>query len=326
MATPDQARYAIGADMGSTNVRAALVCNDGKILKLIREPGVPYDASRFEQRVAQLAGLIRAVLESPEAAAVPVEAIGVGSAGQVDSQGNVIGHNGPREIEVFMPLRSRLQELVQTQLPVFADNDSKAAAWGEFRFGAATGTRHMICLTVGTGIGGGVVVDGKLLHGANGLAGHLGFVSVDMHGPLSKSGVPGCVEDYASGTAIGIIAQQALRGGAHSKILDLAGGSIDAVTSNQVFDAEAVGDPMAKEILGQAAYALGISIVSLVHTFNPDVVVLGGGVCDRGEVFLAPVRETVRKYVMHRFQDTPVKAAMLGNQAGVVGAAALCGF
>lgn len=326
MATPDSYRYAVGADIGSTNMRAALVRSDGQIVHLLRERVRPFDLGDFEPRLTQLADLLRALLSAPEAAGCPVEAIGVGSAGQVDPRGNIFGHNGPPEIKVFLPVRSRLQELLGTRLPIFVDNDSKCAAWGEYRFGAGRGSRNMICLTVGTGVGGGVVVDGKLVPGVKGVAGHVGFIVVDWNGPLSNSGVPGCVEDYASGTAIGAEARRALRAGRQSLILELAGGDVERVTSNEVFDAQKQGDPLAEEIIQRAARALGIAITSLIHTLNPELVVISGGVADRGEVFLAPVRETVRRCAMLNFRDTPIVPATLGNLAGVVGAAALCGF
>ena len=133
----------------------------------------------------------------------------------------------------------------------------------------------------------------------------------------------GCVERYASGTAITSAAQEALRSGHKSEVLDLAQGNIDAVTSPMIFEAARHGDSLAKETVLNAAYALGVAIATLLHVFNPDVVVVGGGVAEQGDVFLDPVRQTVEEFSMLNFAGTPIKVAELGNLAGVVGAAAL---
>lgn len=320
-------QYAIGADVGGTNIRAALVSSEGKILKFIRRREVMTGELDLETRLIRLAGMIRKVLGSPEAAGLTLKGVGVGSGSLVSVDGEIAGHNGERDPNFkIIPFKALLEKGLPPALPVFVDNDSKAAAWGEYLFGAGRGTAHMVCLTVGTGIGGGIVIDGKLLHGARGFAGHLGFVSVDMHGPRSRAGVKGCIEDYASGTAIAKAARAALHTGRKSLLVEMAGGDIETVSSDQVFDAQAAGDALAGEVIREAAYALGIAVSTLINTFNPDVVVIGGGVAERGDVFLEPVRETVLEYALRPMCRTPIKAAELGNLAGVFGAAGLTGF
>jgi glucokinase len=206
---------------------------------------------------------------------------------------------------------------------VYVDNDSKGAALGEFLYGAGRGTRNMVCLTVGTGVGGGLVLDGKLVHGAQGLAGLAGVMSVDMHGERCPSGAMGCLEHYASGSGIARAARTTLRAGRTSVLREDAGGNIEAVTSEMVFAAAKRGDAVATKTVRDAAYALGIAISTLLHLLNPEVVVIGGGVAEQGELFLEPVRRTVAEHTIAHYL-VPIKAAELGNMAGVVGAAALC--
>lgn len=323
----DGFRYAIGADVGGTNIRAALVRSDGKILKLLRQREVILGKVDLEARLNRLVAMIHEILASPEASGAPLCGVGVGSGGYVSMVGEIAGHNRERDPNFqHIPIKNMLEKALNASLPVFIDNDSKVAAWGEYLFGAGRGTTHMVCLTVGTGIGGGIVMNGRLLQGANGFAGHLGFVSVNMYGPRAATGVRGCVEDYASGTAMADEARASLRAGRQSLLLEMAAGDIETVTCDQVFDACEAGDALAGEVIHHAAYALGIAVATLVNVFNPDVVVIGGGVAERGDVFLEPVRQTVLEYALRPVCRTPVKAAALGNLAGVSGAAGLTGF
>jgi len=317
-------RYAIGVDRGGTNIRVALVRSDGQIIKLLRQR-VPFKiGASADEAMEPLIFLLTELLGSREASEVPLDGIGVAIGGQVNRDGVIIGIAGPRDLPWEpLPIRDLVKQGLGTSLPVIVDVDSKGAAWGEYLYGAGRDAKHMVCLTVGTGIGGGLVLDGKLFHGALGIAGHVGFISVDMHGHRCPSGVMGCVEDYASGTAIARAARHALRAGRRSALLELAGGNIEAVSSELVFEAARRGDTLAQEVVVNAAYALGIAIASLLHVLNPDVVVIGGGVAEQGDIFLDPVRRTVIEYSMPNFAQVPIKAAELGNLAGVVGAAAL---
>lgn len=317
--------YALGIDLGASNARVGLVCSDGRILELRSQATAAGGLYSGAALADQLAALVAQVRVSHAAQGLPLAGIGVGMAGQIDRQGNVVGTCRPRESGwETLPFRALLAARLGAELPIHIENDTKAAAWGEYLYGAGRGSRSMICLTVGTGVGGGLVLDGELYHGRAGLAGHLGLMSVDMRGPRSLCGMVGCLEDYASGTGIATAAQHALRGGRHSTMLELAQGRIDGVTSEMVFAAARSGDALANETIGSAAYALGVAIAGLLHVLNPDVVVIGGGVAEQGEVFLRPVRRAVAELSMPSFADTPVVSAQLGNLAGVIGAAALC--
>jgi glucokinase len=322
------APYAIGADLGVTHLRAALVRRDGAILEVVRERAAPYDET--EQRIDQLCALLRALLQKATTAGRVLAGVGVGMAGQINLRGEVIGGNAPREFYAtrgsptgILPVARQIEERLVNEIPVHVTNDAKAATLGEHRYGAGRGCQQMIGLTVGTGVGGGLILNGKLYHGAAGLAGHLGLMPIDLHGPPCPSGVPGCLEHYASGTGIARMARQALRAGRTSHLREVTD-DVETVTSEQVFAALDAGDALAREVIEAAAYALGIGIVGLLHVFNPEKVVIGGGVVAQGARFLAPVRRAVAQHSMMNFDATPIVRATLGDQAGVVGAAALC--
>ena len=297
-------RYAIGADLGGTNIRAALVRDDGTCVKSLRRRTIG-DAGTYEyieNSIDALVALFADLSATPEAAGQPLDGVGVGVTGLINRSGAFIGGKGPPDSYRHpLPIRDRLAE--QLDVPVWVDNDSKAAAWGEYCYGAGRGANSMICLTVGTGIGGGIVLDGRLFHGADGLAGHMGFMTLDLHGTRGPSGVVGYLEQLASGTAI---AQMAGRSG------------------ESVFEAYRQGDSTARDVIGKVAYALGVAIASLLHILNPDVVVIGGGVAEQGDTFLDLIRAVVRDTSMVNFRATQIRAAELGDAAGVIGAAALC--
>lgn len=319
------AACAIGIDLGASNVRVGLVRSDGQVLALHSQPTVAGGLYESEALLEQLAALVGGALASPEARDLPLAGIGVGMAGQINRQGEVVGTSRPRQSGwQILPFRALFASRLAMELPTHVENDAKAAAWGEYLYGAGRGSRSMICLTIGTGVGGGLVLDGRLYHGSSGLAGHLGLMSVQMHGERCPCGMVGCLERYASGTGIAEAARQALIRGRRSAMLELAGGRIDLVTCETVFAAGRSGDALAQEVIGNAAYALGVAIAGLLHVLNPDVVVVGGGVADQGDAFLQPVRQAVAGLSMPSFAGTPVLPAQLGSLAGVIGAAALC--
>ena len=321
----EQHRGAIGVDLGGTNVRAALVRDDGAIVRLLHRPAAwdPATYANLDDSLGVLVDLVGELARAPEADALALDGIGVGVTGHINRRGEFIGGKGPRAAyRGVVPVRALLSAAFE--LPVWVDNDSKAATWGEYLYGAGRGAQSVIGITIGTGIGGGIVLDGRLFHGAMGLAGHLGFMTVDMNGPRDMSGVVGHLERYASGTGIARAAQDELRAGAASALRDLASGQVEQVTGEMVFAALYQGDRLAQTIVEGAARALGLGIASLIHLFNPDRVIVGGGVAEQGAVFLGPVERVVREHALVNFDQTPIRAAELGAAAGVIGAAALC--
>jgi glucokinase len=220
-----------------------------------------------------------------------------------------------------LPIRDRVSE--HLALPCVVDNDANAAAWGEYRFGASRGYRHALMVTVGTGIGGGIVADGALYRGAHGFAAEIGHVIVEPGGPECGCGNRGCWEQVASGRALDRLARLAVESRPDSAIARIAGE--DEITGRHVADAALEGDPTAANIFEQVGRRLGEGIAGLVNILDPEAVVVGGGVAEVGDLLLAPARNAFLASVEapdHR-PDVPIFPAALGNDAGAVGAAAL---
>ena len=303
---PDpERRQAIGIDIGGTKIAGGVVAVDGEIIDRTVVPTPVVEDQ--EPTVAA----IREVIETLRARHPTVEAIGVGAAGLVEwPAGRLIWapHNAYRQL----PLRRLLYE--GTGLPTVVDNDANAAAWAEVCFGAGAGVAHMVLLTVGTGIGGGLVLGGQLYRGADGLGAEIGHMTVDPEGDACACGNRGCLEAMVSGSALA-------RAG---RLAQLAGDPA-AVTGEVVFQAAREGDPAAQELFARLGFWLGVGIASLVSLFDPELVVIGGGLAATGDLLLEPARAAMERYTFarpHR-ELPPVVPALLGHEAGLVGAAAL---
>jgi len=305
---------AIGIDIGGTKIAGGVVTEAGRILDRTRVPTPPDD----EQ--ATLAALFAAVDELL-ARHRRIDAIGVGAAGLVEWPGGRARwapHNSYRRLE----LRRLLHE--RTGLPTTVDNDANAAAWAESRFGAGAGGGDLVLVTVGTGIGGGLVLGGHLYHGEHGFAGELGHLIVAPDGDRCACGNRGCLEAMASGSTLGRLGREAAAGDPGGRLAALAGGP-GLVTGEMVFAAAGEGDKVALALFERVGHWLGVGIASLVTIFDPDLVVVGGGVAATGELLLAPARASFERYVHGRVHRDlpPVVPARLGPDAGFVGAATL---
>jgi glucokinase len=251
-----------------------------------------------------------------------VVGIGVGAAGMVDAESGELRY-APNLPWRELPLRDRLME--STALPCIVDNDGNAAAWGEYRFGAGRGWPDMVLVTVGTGIGGGIVSGGRVFHGAHGFAAEIGHIIVEPGGPLCGCGNRGCWEQVASGRAIDRLGREAGRDHPDALFVELSGGDPDAVSGPHVTEAARRGDDIAREILAEVGRRLGEGIAGLVNILDPSVVVVGGGAIAAGEFLLEPARRGFLDAVeapAHR-PETPIIAGGLGNAAGGIGAASL---
>jgi glucokinase len=247
-------------------------------------------------------------------------AIGIGAAGMVDFEAGLM-RSAPNLAWREVPIRDLVAR--RTGLPCVVDNDANTAAWGEFRFGAANGYRHVLAVTVGTGIGGGIIADGRLFRGAHGFAAEIGHVIVEPNGPPCGCGNRGCWEQVASGRAIGRLGQKSADGDPSSLIATLAGGG--RVSGRHVSEAAANGDRTAVAIFTEVGRRLGEGIAGLVNILDPEVVVVGGGVAEEGDLLLEPARRAFRDAVEapeHR-PGVQIVAALLGNDAGAIGASAL---
>ncbi len=305
----------IGVDVGGTKVLAGVVDDFGRVVRTARRatPGRRVDVAHVED------ALERAVLEA--AGGAPIAGVGVAAAGFVDAAGERV---------MFAPhlpwqghdVRERLSS--RWGVPVFLDNDANCAALAESTYGAARGTRSAIVVTLGTGIGGGLVIDGQLVHGANGMAGEFGHMQVVPGGHPCECGGQGCWEQYSSGNALVRAARQRM-GEQPSVLEEASGGNPDRVTGPMVSDAAAAGDMVARQAFASVGDWLGVGVANLVAAFDPEIVVIGGGVSAAGDRLLEPARNAMlRSLVGAAHRDVPpLVAALLGPEAGLVGAAEL---
>jgi glucokinase len=305
-------RTAVGLDVGGTKAAGLLVTERGEILArhVAETPAEDVDAT-----MATLFDVIEHLRKEGD----PV-AVGIGGAGMVNFEAGVMRF-APNLAWRELPIRDLISE--HTALPCILDNDANAACWGEYRFGAGRGYRHVLLLTLGTGIGGGIVAGGTLFRGAHGFAAEIGHVVVEPDGPLCGCGNRGCFEQVASGRALDRLGRAAASEHPDGLIARLA--ETDEVTGRHVTEAAKQGDAIARQIVEEVGVRLGVGIAGFVNVLDPEVVVVGGGVADIGAPLLDPARRAYRDAVLapdHR-PDVPIVAASLGNDAGAIGAAAL---
>jgi glucokinase len=309
----------LGIDLGGTKILTSVINPRGEMLS--RDHSITPAAKGPE-------GVIQAILESAERALAGasigmdgVSAVGVGAPGLADTEAGILytSPNLPGWEDV--PLRDILQERFKKKAHLI--NDGNAAALGEYYFGAAKGISHFIYVTISTGIGGGIVVDGKILKGSRGLAGEVGHMTIADEGPLCHCGNRGCWEALASGTALAKAAQKRIETGAQTAILSFAEGRIDKVTAQTVQAAAEKGDPLANELILKTAYYFGVGLANLVNIFNPEMIVIGGGLSNMGDRLLKPAYQVAGERAFDRsFRMVRFVRAGLGRNSGVLGAAA----
>ena len=298
----------LGLDLGGTRMRAALADGSGRMVRR---------ADALTERHQGVGRLIQQVLEVAEKAlqGEAVERIGVGAPGPLDAGSGVLFHPANFSDE-DIPLRAALEE--RFGVPAVVRNDANVAALGEWRSGGHGDSQHLVYVTVSTGVGAGIISHGRLIDGFNTTAGEIGHTIVDPDGPLCPWGHRGCVEIICSGTSIARTARERLAAGEASR-LDAA-----HVTAQAVAEAAQAGDALAAEVFFHAADILGVAVVNLIHLLSPEVVVLGGGVIQAGELLFGPVRERVRRDAMPATaKGVRIVPARLGQDAGLVGAITL---
>ena len=307
----------VGVDVGGTKVLGGVVDASGKVLVTSRRDTPREGGSELTKTIAAVA------LELMQEHSIT--AVGVSAAGFVSSDRktmlatpNIADWNG-------VQLEVELTKLIG--LPVVIENDANAAAWGEAKFGAGRNQAHMMMLTIGTGVGGGIVVNNELYRGAFGIAAEFGHLRVVPEGHLCGCGARGCFEQYASGSALRRHAREAISASPDlaRNLLARGDGTIDGLTGQAITDAAREGDAVALAAFQTTAQYLGAGIASLAVLLDPSCVVIGGGVIDAGEILLAPTREAIKRYMpfagKHPYPE--IVAAELGNEAGLVGVADL---
>jgi glucokinase len=309
---------AIGVDIGGTKVLGVLLDEHGAVVAEARA-GTP---GLGPELLGAVASVVASVAEPTKSlpGGVPV---GVGAPGLVDRDGVLrFAPNLPRF--VGLPIRAGLASLLPgTRVRV--GNDATCAGWAERVLGAGRGRSYVLLVTLGTGIGGGIVVDGRLYDGASGFAGEIGHMVVDPNGPRCPCGRRGCWERFASGSGLGRLGREAAHAGEAARVVELAGGDPEAVRGEHVTRAAAEGDPGAVTVMSRFGWWLALGLANLANVFDPECFVLGGGLVEAGEVLLRPVREAFADLVEAPSHRPPIDivAASLGERAGAVGAALL---
>lgn len=305
--------WVVGIDLGGTQLRAALVDRTGAI---VRRDAVRTEAQAGpEVVVGQMAALVERIAGADRGR---VAAVGLSSPGPLDSdRGITFALPNLSGFDQF-PLRDRLAALVG--LPVAFENDGIAAAVGEWRFGAGQGLSSFVYITVSTGIGGGIVSDGRVLRGRYGMGGHLGHITLYPDGDLCGCGNRGCFEAHGSGTALVKAGRAAY---AASGLLPAGVDSVAAIDGKVLTAAARMGDRVATEVMAREATILGLGFTSILHALSPEAIVVGGGVSQALDLLLPGIRAEIAQRAMPVFREVPIVAAALGDNSGLVGAAAL---
>lgn len=310
----------IGVDIGGTKILGVAVDTSrpgGPLMAEVRRP-TPRGGTAI---VGAIVEVVRAATQ--EAGAVDVDAVGVGLPGLVDRTG--VLRSGPNlpgvvDLDVEGPLRAALAGPV-----VVSENDANCAAWAERERGACRGASDAVVVTLGTGIGAGVIAGGELFRGAHGMAGEAGHMIVDPRGPRCPCGRRGCWERYASGSGLGFLAQEAAVAGRAEAVVALAGGDPEAVRGEHVTAAARSGDAGALAVIDEFGWWVALGLANLVNVFDPELVVVGGGLVAEGDLLLAPTRDAFGTLVLgagHR-PSVPIVAAEMGERSGAAGAALL---
>ena len=306
-------RAVIGVDLGGTNLRSALLNSEGAILVKSKE-ATPVSKG-WGNVVARIQDTISRQRDAAKEQGLEVVAIGVGAPGIIQMDSGVVVRSPNLPDWNNVPLKAELEKALQ--IPVFIENDANAAALGEQWRGAGSGINTMLLLTLGTGVGGGIILNNKIFHGADGMAGEIGHMTLVPDGRPCSCGNTGCLEMYASARGILQSYQEELRKGSTP-------GVVREMTAEHIYQAAQAGDPIALRVMKDMGRMLGIGLASLINIFNPEMIVLGGGVKDAWQLFIDATREEIMKRAFpgpaRRAQIVP---SLLGDDAGMTGAAAV---
>ena len=306
----------IGVDLGGTNVNSAVVDDGGRIS---HRAGQSIAGSRTAGEVIdRLVACVESTIDS--CGRDRVAGVGVGTPGLIpEDSGTVVYAPNVPEWE-DLPLQSLLRE--RLRLPVAIENDANAAAIGEHWVGSAAGYANIVCITLGTGVGGAIIMNNEVWRGANGAGGEIGHMTVVENGRKCGCGAPGCLEAYASATAIAEQARELLRDGRESLLTEMAGGDPSRVDAAMIAEAANRGDETALEVMSRSATLLGTAVSSLTNLLNPELIVIGGGVIKAGELIFGPIRaEVARRAYKWSASILRIVPARLGDAAGIIGAA-----
>lgn len=312
----DDRKYFIGVDLGGTNISTGLITEDGNIEFRLKRPTEAHRGT--EAVIDRIIEMIVETIEKGNQTQKTISGVGVGAPGPIDRFSWVITES-PNLGWKNVALRDIIAE--RTGLTAVLENDANAAAYGEFWLGDGRDVDSLVCVTIGTGIGGGIIYEDQVYHGATGVAGEIGHMSIDPGGRRCKCGNYGCLEAYASGPAIALRAREGIEVGEQSVISELVDDDLSKITSETVYQAVLREDLYAEEVMKDTAKYLGVGIANLLNILNPDMVVIYGGVTQAGRYLFDPLRNEVLKRAF-RLASGKVRIvpAELGDKAGMIGA------
>ena len=308
-------KYYIGIDLGGTNIVAGVVDENYQILT---KASVKTNLPRPEQEIAaDMAAVARQAAEEAGLSLDQIEWVGVGTPGIANSATGIIEYSNNLGF-CNTPMVQYLEEALGR--PAFIENDANAAAYGEYVAGAAKGAKHAVCITLGTGVGGGIIIDGKIYCGSNFGGAEIGHTVIDVNGPMCSCGRKGCFEVFSSATGLIRMTKEALAAHPESAMKDE-----ERITGRTAFHYMRAGDETAKQVVDDYIRYLAAGVTNTINIFQPDILCIGGGVCNEGDPLLLPMKEIVKKevYTRNSPKNTEIVIAKLGNDAGIIGAAFL---
>ena len=308
----------LGIDIGGSKILTAVFDSQGEILS--SDESTTHAIKGSEAVIQSILDSAHRALEQAKVAVSELTAIGIGAPGISNPETGILFTSPNLPGWHNIPLKDILQERLGKK--TFLINDANAAALGEFYFGAARGTRNFIYITLSTGIGGGIIIDGKIYSGAIGAAGEVGHMTIDDNGPIWNCGNRGCWETLASGTALAREAKLRIKEGVRTSILEYADGDVEKVTAQVIHSAAEQGDNLAKELIARTGYYVGVGLANLINIFNPELIIIGGGLSNIGDMLLQPALKTAgERAYKEAFQAVRFASAELGRNSGVIGAA-----
>lgn len=310
--------YHLGIDLGGTNIAVGVVDENFNIVgRGKKKTNCPRPADEICDDMAAAA---RMAIEDAGLTMGDIDTIGIGSPGSINPFTGVIAVSNNLRFE-NVPMGAMLKERLGRD--VFIENDASAAAYGEFLAGAGVGTSSMVAVTLGTGVGGGVIIDGKLFSGSNLAGGELGHTVIVHGGADCTCGRKGCWEAYASATALIRLTKESMKANPNSKMWELCGNNIDNASGRTAYDGMRAGDKAATEVVNMYQDYVACGVTNMVNIFQPDVLCIGGGISKEGDTLLKPIAEIVEKerFTKNVEKQTEIKIAKLGNDAGIIGAA-----
>lgn len=312
-------KYYVGIDLGGTNIVAGVVDEDYNI---IAKASTKTNCPRPEKEIADdMARMALQAVKNANLTIDQIEWIGVGTPGIANSATGIIEYSNNLGFK-NTPMVKYIQETINK--PVFIENDANAAAYGEYVAGAAKGAKNAVCITLGTGVGGGIVIDGKIYAGSNFAGAEIGHTVIEVDGPQCSCGRKGCFEVFSSATGLIRMSKEAMAEHPES-IMNKMAEEKGKVTARTSFDAMRAGDAVAKAVVDKYIKYLAAGITNTINIFQPDVLCIGGGVCNEGDPLLLPVKALVKEevYTRNSEKNTEIVIAKLGNDAGIIGAAFL---